>query len=233
MSAGSAGPTIDEAPERPRRKRMTGAQRRREILSAATVVLAEQGYHAASIDDIAQAAGVSKALIYEHFESKAALKSALLEEEGGELLRRVVQAVDPRDTPDQQLLAGLEAFFGFVQERRVSWAMLHRDAVELGVDDTLRRMQDGATRIVADMYESADGGSLPPERAEMLAQMLTGGAQALATWWIEHPEVPRRQVVDAAMESAWVGLGELRSGVRYRRRGGGRAVERRAGVVRL
>lgn len=233
MAAGSAGPTVDDVPERPRRRRMTGAQRRREILAAATKVLAEQGYHAASIDDIAQEAGVSKALIYEHFASKAALKSALLEEEGGELLRRVVQAVDPSESPDQQLLAGLEAFFGFVQERRVSWAMLYRDAVELGVDDTLRRMQDGATRMVAAMYETADGGTLPAERAEMLAHMLTGGAQALATWWIEHPEVPRRHVVDAAMESVWVGLGDLRSGVRYRRADGGRAIDRRAGVVRL
>ncbi len=219
--------------DRPRRRRLTGAQRRREILAAAMEVLAEQGYHAASIDDIAQAAGVSKALIYEHFESKAALKTALLEEQGGELLRRVALAVDRTDPPDQQLYQGLDAFFGFVQERQVAWAMLHRDAVELGIDDTLRFMQDGATRMVAQMYDDANSGALPQERAEMLARMLTGGAQALATWWIEHPEVPRRQVVEAAMESAWVGLSELRRGVRYRRPGSGRAVERRAHVVRL
>lgn len=233
MAAGRADRTTEESPERPRRRRMTGAQRRREILAAAMSVLAERGYHAASIDDIAQAAGVSKALIYEHFDSKAALKTALLEEHGGELLRRVALAVDAGDPADQQLYAGLDAFFGFVQERQVAWAMLHRDAVELGIDDALRAMQDGATAMVAAMYDTANGGALPRERAEMLAHMLTGGAQALATWWVANPDVPRRQVVEAAMESAWVGLADLRSGTRYRRPGGGRAVERRAHVVRL
>lgn len=230
MAVGSADPPTDE---RPRRRRMTGAERRREILAAALEVLAEQGYHAASIDDIAKAAGVSKALIYEHFESKAALKAALLQEHGGELLRRVALAVDPRDPADQQLHAGLDAFFGFVQERQVAWAMLQRDIVDPDIDTALRAVQDGATRMVAQMYETANGGALPQERAEMLARMLTGGVQSLATWWLAHPDVPRRQVVEAAMESAWVGLAELRGGTRYRRTGGGRAIERRAYVVRL
>ncbi|MBJ7329570.1 MAG: TetR/AcrR family transcriptional regulator [Solirubrobacteraceae bacterium] len=231
MAAGPVARPEQAAPEaRPRRRRMSGAERRREILTSAMEVLARQGYHAASIDDIAQAAGVSKALIYEHFDSKEALKNALVEEHGGELLRRVAQAVDATDPADQQLYAGLDAFFGFVQERQVAWAMLHRDAVEVGVHDALRAMQAGAIHMVTTMYESANGGALPHERAEMLAQMLTGGTQALATWWLDHPDVPRRQVVEAAMESAWVGLEELRGGRRYRRPGSGRAVERRAHV---
>lgn len=233
MATGRADRTAQDPPERPRRRRMSGVQRRQEILEAAMAVLAEQGYHAASIDDIAQAAGVSKALIYEHFESKAALKAALIEEQIGELLRRVALAVDPVDPADQQLYAGLDAFFGFVQERRVAWTMLQRDIVEQGEHAALGAMQDGATRMVAAMYESANGGALSCERAEMLARMLTGGAQSLATWWIANPDVPRRQVVEAAMESVWVGLAELRSGVRYRRPGSGRAVERRAHVVGL
>lgn len=230
MAAASGDPA---ATPRPRRRRMSGPERRRGILAAALEVFAEQGYHAASIDDIAKAAGVSKALIYEHFESKAALKAALLQEHGGELLRRVALAVDPHDPADQQLHAGLEAFFGFVQERQVAWAMLQRDIVEPDVDAALRAVQDGATRMVAQMYDTANGGTLPRERAEMLARMLTGGVQSLATWWIAHPEVPRRQVVEAAMESSWVGLEELRRGTRYRRPGSGRAVERRAHVVRM
>jgi hypothetical protein len=49
----------------------------------------------------------------------------------------------------------------------------------------------------------------------MLAQQLTGAIQALANWWAEHPEVPRRELVEQVMAFAWLGLERLRDGERY------------------
>jgi AcrR family transcriptional regulator len=76
------------------RKRLTAEQRRAAILDAALEVFAERGYHASSIDDIARAAGISKALIYEHFASKQALHADLLEHQAGELFGRLAAAVE-------------------------------------------------------------------------------------------------------------------------------------------
>ena len=71
------------------RKRLTAEERRGEILGAALAVFGEHGYHSSSIDDIARAAGISKALIYEHFESKEALHLSLLESHARELFERL------------------------------------------------------------------------------------------------------------------------------------------------
>ena len=72
----------------PPRRRLSAPERRRRILAAAQEVFAQRGYHGSSLDEIARASGTSKALIYEHFESKRALHDALLEEHAGALFER-------------------------------------------------------------------------------------------------------------------------------------------------
>ena len=75
------------------RKRLTGEERRVAILDSALAVFAERGYHASSIDDIAREAGVSKALIYEHFASKQDLYAELLEQHAGDLFSALAEAI--------------------------------------------------------------------------------------------------------------------------------------------
>src|SRR5215218_9748421 len=112
------------------RKRLTAGQRRAAIQSSALEVFAERGYHSSSIDDIAGAAGISKALIYEHFSSKQELYASLLDQHAGELFERLAGVVVETDTGSARLEAGLDAFFSFVEERREAWQMLFREATD-------------------------------------------------------------------------------------------------------
>ncbi|MEZ5122281.1 MAG: helix-turn-helix domain-containing protein [Solirubrobacterales bacterium] len=75
---------------------MSAADRRAAILDAAMEAFATRGYHGTSLDDVAAAAGVSKALIYEHFSSKQNLHDTLISVQAGDLFGRLAAAADPR-----------------------------------------------------------------------------------------------------------------------------------------
>jgi AcrR family transcriptional regulator len=192
------------------RRRMPAAKRREVILAAAEEVFARGGYHGASLDEIAQAAGVSKALIYEHFDSKRDLHASLLEERVAEIFRRLQANADTGATGEERLRGGVDAFLSFVEERREAWRALFRDAADPDVADLIERIQDQATGVIAALMAAApEARSGDPEtrRAiEMHAQLLSGAVQALANWWHGHPDVPRAAIVDRVVEFAWTGL---------------------------
>jgi AcrR family transcriptional regulator len=187
---------------------LSAAERRVDLLRAAREVFAVRGYHGASIDDIAGAAGVSKALIYEHFAGKKDLHASLLAEEAGELFARLSRAAAGGEDDETRLRAGIDAFFGFVEERRDAFRALLRDAADPELSDVLERLQGQATAVIASLMRP-DPDADPTEVA-MLAQQLSGAMQALASWWHDHRDVPRASVLDAAMAFAWTGLERLR-----------------------
>jgi AcrR family transcriptional regulator len=206
------------------RKRLTAEERRAAIQGAALEVFAERGYHAASIDDIARAAGVSKALIYEHFASKQQLHADLIEAQASELYRRVGDAVAAvaADSGSERLKAGFDAFFGFAEERRDAWRVLFRETVNPEAAAALDRVGAQVTRLVAAQI-AEDPGAKPRDEAhpeadrgiQLLAQMLVGAIESVANWWAEHKEVRRERVLQTAMEFAWLGLDRVGRGERW------------------
>ena len=196
-----------------RRRRMPAAQRRTVILAAAESTFAASGYHGASLDDIAHAAGVSKALIYEHFESKRELHGSLLDAQAAEIFRRLEAAAARGETGEERLRNGIDAFLRFVEERREAWRALFRDAADPEVAALITRVQAQATGVIARLIAAdpdapADLGPGAADRAtriEIHAQMLSGAVQSLATWWHDHREIPRAVLVDRAMEFCWHG----------------------------
>src|SRR5262249_11119744 len=107
---------------------MTAADRREAILDAARAAFADTGYHETSLDAVAEQAGVSKALLYEHFGSKRELFVAMLELHVHELIERITSAAAAAEPGEDRLRSGLEAFFGFVEERRGAWRIMFRNA---------------------------------------------------------------------------------------------------------
>jgi AcrR family transcriptional regulator len=206
------------------RRRLSAEERRRAILEAAQDVFAVSGYHGSSIDEIAQAAGISKALIYEHFPSKKDLHASLLDMHVHELLDRLAANADTQEPGDVRMRAGIDAFLGWVEERRGAFRMLFRDAVEPEVAEVLRRIQDQAVGAVAALMATEPAAPVDdtPETRErgigIMAQQLSGALQSLALWWDENPEVPRDVMVDAAMDFCWLGLERVRDGERMRGR---------------
>src|SRR5919201_4849472 len=161
------------------RKRLTAEERREAILDAALEVFARRGYNGSSIDEIAQAAGISKALIYEHFPSKRDLHLSLLEAHVQEIFERLAEAAATSDPGEVRLRAGVDAFLEFVEERQDAFRMLFRDAVEPEVAEMLVRVQQQVGAAVAGLIateprESRDEEEAEAEAIEMLGQLLAG-----------------------------------------------------------
>jgi AcrR family transcriptional regulator len=209
------------------RKRLTGEERRVALLESALEVFAKRGYHASSIDDIAREAGVSKALIYEHFTSKQDLYAELLAHHAGELFSALAEAISEagRDA-SARLVVGLDAFYGFVEDHRVAWRMLFREAADPETAALLDRITAEVTAFVAGLIRE-DPGSRRAEDDEaarehgvqVVAQLLVGAIQSLANWWSDHQELPRQRIVDMTMDFAWLGLQRLSRGERWQTAG--------------
>jgi AcrR family transcriptional regulator len=199
---------------------MAAADRRSAILEAARLAFAEGAYHEVSLGAVAERAGVSKALLYEHFDSKRDLYEAMLELHVRELIARISEAASAAEPGEARMRAGLEAFFALVEERRGSWRIMFRNIGDPGVAASLDRLREGvAAAIAALMTEDAEA-AFPGEPelqriVEMHAQQLMGAMQSLADWWDAHPDVPRSQVMRAAMDSAWIGHQRLITGERW------------------
>jgi AcrR family transcriptional regulator len=206
-----------------RRKRLTGEERREAILGSALEVIAQRGYHAASIDDIAREAGVSKALIYEHFASKQDLYAVLLEQHAGQLFSDLAEAISEAGrSASARLAVGFDAFYGFVEEHRVAWRMLFREATDPEAVAMLDRITAEVTNFVAGVIREDPGSRRAPDDAEtrehgvlVVAQLLVGAVQSLANWWADHQELSRERVVEMTMDFAWLGLERLSRGERW------------------
>jgi AcrR family transcriptional regulator len=198
-----------------RRRRMPAAERREVILAAAEETFARCGYHGASLDDVAHAAGVSKALIYEHFDSKRSLHASMLDAHAAEIFRRLRAGAERGATGEERLRNGIDAFLRWVEDHREAWRALFRDAADPEVGELLRRMQARAAGVIAGLIAAAPEAVGDPDpahrelRIEIHAQLLSGAVQSLATWWDVHQAIPREELVERAMELCRPGLGRL------------------------
>jgi AcrR family transcriptional regulator len=199
------------------RKRLSAEDRRSAILRAALEVFSKHGYNGASIDEIATAAGISKALIYEHFPSKKDLHVSLLERHTQDIFVRLAQTADTKDPAEVRLRNGVNAFFEWAETNRDAFRLLFRDTFERDVADVLERLQNQATGAIAALMASEPTLQAPDadERdfalsIEAMAQQLSGGVQSLAIWWQQHPDLERAWLVDRVMDYAWVGLKRIR-----------------------
>jgi AcrR family transcriptional regulator len=208
----------------PPRKRLSAVDRRAAILDSALEVFSKRGYNGASIDEIAHAAGISKALIYEHFPSKKDLHVSLLERHTQEIFVRLAQTADTDDPGEVRLRNGVSAFLEWVETHREAFRLLFRDTFEPDVADALIRLQNQATGAIAALIAAEPAERGPRDREtdfalaiEAMAQQLSGSAQSLAIWWQAHPDIEREWLVDRVMEYAWIGLERVRAGERATR----------------
>jgi AcrR family transcriptional regulator len=190
------------------RRRLTGPERRRRILDAAEEAFALSGYDGASMRAIADAAGVTKPVLYDHFASKRDLFAELIKAISGEMTRRTAEAMGADAPTEARVRTALEAFFAYVQERpaaaRVLFVVPRTDPELL---DAAQRVQAGVTGDLAGLLATDPGlGARRGRRLELHAEFLKQGVNGMAEWWAEHPRVPRREIVNAAMDIAWGGL---------------------------
>ncbi len=184
------------------------------IASASAEVFADHGYVGASMEMIAQRAGVTVPVLYDYFESKSAMYLSLLDSCGAALLAAVTSAVAAGTDPAERLRVGVDAFFSFVAGDHCAWRILFRDPpANPAVAEDYARQQTTTTAVIAVLIErDLTGLADDPERAQaaqVFAELLRNGLNGLAAWWHGHPEVPRERLVTLVMETYWHGLERL------------------------
>jgi AcrR family transcriptional regulator len=200
-------------------KRMPRAVREQQMLDAAVRIFGQRGYMAASMDEIAELAGVSKPLVYLYLNSKEDLFTACIRREASALTRAVRAGVRTDLPVDRQLWDGLQAFFAHTAEHPDAWSVLHLQARTHGepfaAEAAAMRAEIVAfvTRLVAVAARQAHRDpDLPEHEVAGLAEALVGAAESLAVWANTTPGIAARQAATTLMNFAWSGLANLMGG---------------------
>lgn len=191
--------------------RLPRSARRRQLLAAAQEVFVANGYHAAAMDDIAERAGVSKPVLYQHFPGKLELYLALVDEQANALIDATKQALAATDDNRERVHGVLSAYFDFVDgtARRAPGAFRLIFESDLRNDAAVRERVERSTReimhAVADTVAGDTG--LDRAQAELLAMTLTGAAEVAARWWLDNDRPVPHAVAVRLLESLfWRGI---------------------------
>lgn len=187
MNPVSTEPGAAPAPERRTEtqggRRLTADARRRQLFDVALSLFAERGYASTTMDDIAEAAGVTKPLVYQHFESKRALYLELMDVLSRELVERIVAATADAQGPRQQVELGFAAYFELMVGNEPAFRLLYgRDAPddpEFGA--ALRRVEE----TIAEAIDPLIAAGLDPEHRLLLAHAVVGVAEGATRHWLE------------------------------------------------
>ena len=187
--------------------RLPRDERRALLLSASLEVFTVAGYHSASMDEIADRAGVSKPVLYQHFPSKLELYLAVLDTHIDSLVFEIQRAI--QSTPDnaQRTRATIEAYFTFIESEGEAFRLLFESdmSVEPQVRQRLDRMTYDCAAAVSAVISMDTG--LPKEAAMMLAVGMIGTAQVTARHWIERDsKLSQKQAVDLVYSIMWRGI---------------------------
>ena len=200
MSPRAATPAgAGSAPRRAGTRGMPRQLREELILRVAGNVFADGGYERASMDRIANLAGVSKPMLYAYFGSKEGLYVAYIERMGGELLERLLGTDQPQARHGGRLRALIAEFLAFVGEQGNGWTVLFLEMnASRPLVDLVAQLR---SRIVAEVRRMLEGdgatwSGLSAPASEGVAEAIVGAGESLANWWLKHPEVAREEVAD-------------------------------------
>ncbi|RFS85121.1 TetR/AcrR family transcriptional regulator [Actinomadura spongiicola] len=199
---------------RPRGTRLPRLARRRQLLGAAQEVFVAQGYHAAAMDEIAERAGVSKPVLYQHFPGKLELYLALLDEHAEALVKIVREALDSTTDNKLRVQASIRAFYDFVAGEGEAYRLVFES--DLRNVAPVRARVDRANQQCAEMIAQviAEDTDAPSDEAHLLGMGLVGMAEVSARYWLsQHRAIPKDTAEKIIARLAWRGIsGFPRSG---------------------
>ncbi len=194
-------------PSTQRGARMPRSQRRAQLLEAAQAVFVARGYHAAAMDEIADRAGVSKPVLYQHFPGKLDLYLALLDQHCDALEGLVIDAISGTSDNKERVQAAVAAYFAFVARQDGAFRMVFEsDLTGVGaVRNRLDTVGVVCAEAIADVIAEETGAD--DERALMLGTALTGMAQVAARHWLaQDSAMPQPEAAALTSQLAWRGL---------------------------
>jgi AcrR family transcriptional regulator len=187
--------------------RLPRDERRAQLLVAALEVFTAGGYHSAAMDEIADRAGVSKPVLYQHFPSKLDLYLAVLDIHIDSLVFEIQKAIASTPENSNRVRATVVAYFNFIESEGEAFRLLFESdmSVEPAVRERLTRMTYDCAAAVSAII-SLDTG-LPQEAAMLLGVGLIGSAQITARHWLERDsKLSRQQATDLVSNLMWRGI---------------------------
>jgi len=164
-------------------------------------VFAARGFHGASMNDVAEAAGVTKPVLYQHFDSKRKLFVELLEDVGQHLGALIAEATKSADAPRERVEAGFAAYFRWIDDNRAAFSLLFRGSARLDDEfaDAVHQVESFLAEVIAGLIDA----DLDDEHRRTLAHGIVGLAEGTGRHWIDDgldldPDVLGRQVADLA-----------------------------------
>jgi len=181
--------------------RMPAAERRRQLLDTALVVFAARGFHGASMNDVADAAGVTKPVLYQHFASKRQLFGELIDDVGTSLADLIGKAAAIGGTPREQVEHGFVAYFRWVDGNREAFSLLFGSGARR--DEAFAEGVRKVEHVLADSIALLIEADIDAEHRGVLAHGLVGLAEGTGRHWMDDgleldPDVLGRQVADLA-----------------------------------
>jgi AcrR family transcriptional regulator len=193
--------------QKPRGGRLPRRERRAQLLDSALEVFVAQGYHAAAMDDIAERAGVSKPVLYQHFPGKLELYLALLDASCDAVIDRCRQALASTHDNKTRVAAAMAAFYSYVAADGGAFRLVFESDLtnEPAVREHVERVTSECAAMIAHVIH--DDTQLPPEASRLLAVSLVGMAQVSARFWMsESSGITQEQAVELVSGLAWRGI---------------------------
>ncbi|MBT8227832.1 MAG: TetR/AcrR family transcriptional regulator [Dactylosporangium sp.] len=191
-----------------RTPRLPRSARRKQLLAAAQAVFVAQGYHATAMDDIAECAGVSKPVLYQHFPGKLDLYLALLDTHCDALVLKVQAAMGATMVNSERISGAIRAYFEFVGHEGEAFRLVFESDLrnEAAVRVRVERMEYECIEAVTDTIMADTGVSR--ESAELLAAGLVGAASASARFWLSGGRRVSKDLAERLLSAlAWRGIG--------------------------
>ncbi len=191
--------------------RLPADQRRLQLLDVARDRFAEQGFHATSMDEIAEAAGVTKPVLYQHFPSKRALYVELLEDTGRELLANLADATSRAGSPRERVELSFRAYFNFVASNPAAFRLLL--GTSLRADTEFAGVVEEILESIAEMVSLLIDIPASDEQRRTLATALVGMAETVGRRAIRDPKIQLDpdELARWISELAWFGLRGVRA----------------------
>ncbi len=200
------------------RVRMTGRERREQLVQVGRSLFAAKGFDGTSIEEIASRAHVSKPVVYEHFGGKEGLYAVVVDREMSNLLDRLTNALSsghPRELSEQAALALLT----YIEEETDGFRILSRDSTAGSTGAFSSLLNDVANQVEYVLSREFGQRGINPKHAAMYAQMLVGMVALTGMWWLEERKPKREDVAAHIVNLGWNGLAHLESEPRPLNRG--------------
>jgi len=205
---------------RPReRVRMSGQERREQLLDVGRRLFAEKGFEAVSVEEIASKAGVSKPVVYEHFGGKEGLYAVVVDREMTYLLMSISEALGDLDGPSPNARMLLEraalALFDYIEQYPDGFRILVRDSPSSDDPQAIGTLSSGrfasvivdvAARVQDVLAGQFKAHGINPKLAPMYSQMLVGMVALTGQWWLDVRKPKKEEVVAHLVNLAWHGL---------------------------